>query len=105
MEFTPEEIAAEEARRRRDNGGYYPGRLRREPQPTDLDTSDGIPRCPRCGGEQFKARRTVGQRLGIGVIAAVTFPVSAVGGGMVAAKRIKQKVQCVTCGTFYARIS
>jgi len=107
MEFTPEEIAAEEARRHRDNGGaaIYPSRRRQKPEHPELDLSSGAPTCPKCGGAQFKARRTVGQRFRIGVIAAVTLPVSAGGGGMVAAKRIKQKVQCVTCGTFYDRIT
>lgn len=107
VEFTPEEIAAEEARRRRDNNPYpeYVGRRKKHtPQEvSELDTSSGAPACPKCGGSQFKARRTVGQRIGIGVITAVSFPVSAAGGGLVAAKRMKQKVQCVTCGTFYNR--
>ena len=106
-EFTPEEIAAEEARRHRDNGGaaIYPSRRQKRSESLELDLSTGTPVCPRCGGTQFKARRTVGQRLGIGAITAVTLPVSAVGGGLVAAKRMKQKVQCVTCGTFYERIT
>src|SRR5659263_207144 len=61
-----------------------------------LDTSSGSPACLKCGGVQFKARRTVGQRFGIGAIGALTLPVSAGAGALVAAKGMKQRVQCVT---------
>lgn len=104
MPFTPEEIAEEEERRRRENGGSYPAKKKRAPEPTGLvQTPDG-PRCPKCGGSQFKARRTLGQRLGIGAATVLSAPVSAGAGGVAAAKVAKQKVQCVTCGTFYERI-
>lgn len=104
-EFTPEEIAAEIERRHRDNDpNYRPRRRRARPESPAIDTATGVPKCPRCGNSQFKARRTVGQRLGIGAIAALTLPVSAGAGGLAAAKGIRQKVQCVTCGTFYDRI-
>lgn len=108
-EFTPEEIAEEEVRRRRDNNPY-PQRVGRKPKPTPdpeldaLDTSGGVPTCPKCGGTQFKARRTVKQRFGIAAVGALTLPISAGAGALAASKGMKQRVQCITCGTFYARI-
>ena len=104
--FTPQEIAAETARRQRENNPY-PGRPgKRHPRRTSaqLDTSGGLPTCPKCGGTQFKARRTVGQRLKIGTIAVLTAPISAGVGGLAAAKGVRQKVQCITCGAFYERV-
>lgn len=56
---------------------------------------DGHPACPKCGGTQFKLRRTPGRRAGIG-----TATVLAGGVGALAAAG-KQKVQCITCGLFY----
>jgi len=70
-----------------------------------LDTGSGSPTCPKCGGTQFKARRTVGQRFGIVAVGALTLPISAGAGALAAAKGMKQRVQCVTCGMFYARVS
>jgi len=95
--YTPEQIAAATSK----------GPTRREvarPATTELDTSSGAPRCPNCGGVQFKARRTAGQRAKIGTAAVLSFPISAGAGGLIAAKAVKQRVQCITCGTFYERI-
>lgn len=62
-------------------------------------TPNGV-KCPKCGGTQFKARRTAGDR---GKIAAgwVTTGV----GAILSARKHQQKVQCVTCGTFYDRLT
>lgn len=57
--------------------------------------------CPKCHGKQFKVRRKPGQRAAIVAWGAVTFPVSAVGGGLVAAHFISKQVQCMTCGNYY----
>lgn len=54
--------------------------------------------CPKCGGTQFKARRTAGDRT---KIAAGTVTTGV--GGVFSARKNQQKVQCVTCGTFYDR--
>ncbi|QZN86944.1 hypothetical protein [Cellulomonas sp. C5510] len=78
-----------------------PARAKTKAEPPRLDTSDGAPRCPKCGGVQFKARRTVGQRMKVGTATVMTGGA----GGLVAAKAVKQRVQCITCGTFYARIA
>ena len=67
-----------------------------EMQNQGLDHNEaGHPACPKCGGTQFKLRRTPGRRAGIG-----TATVLAGGVGALAAAG-KQKVQCVTCGLFY----
>lgn len=60
--------------------------------------SDGSsPRCPACGGTQFKLRRTPGQRT---VVAggAVT---GGLLGGALGAGVTRQRVQCVTCGRYF----
>lgn len=57
--------------------------------------------CPKCHSKQFKVRRKPGQRAAIVAWGAVTFPVSAVGGGLVAAHFISKQVQCTTCGGYY----
>lgn len=62
----------------------------------ELDTSTGEPRCPHCGGRQFKARRTAGQR---GRIAAGWLTTGV--GAVLSARKHHQKAQCVTCGRFY----
>jgi DNA-directed RNA polymerase subunit RPC12/RpoP len=41
--------------------------------------------CPKCGGTQFKAKRSAGGKVGLGVLAP------------------KTRVRCVTCGTQYTR--
>lgn len=56
--------------------------------------------CPKCGGTQFKARRTAGDRTRIAA-GTVTTGV----GGIFSARKNQQKVQCVTCGTFYDRLT
>jgi len=81
-------------------GGPPPGDEVDLPRDDELDTTTGEPRCPHCGGRQFKARRTAGQRGRIAV-GWVTTGVGAV----FAARKHQQKVQCVTCGRFYDRIS
>ena len=56
--------------------------------------------CPKCGGAQFKARRSGAARAGI---VGTTIATGGVG-GIVAAGATKQKrVTCVTCGTVYVR--
>jgi hypothetical protein len=69
--------------------------------PTDDDVLQRTPHglaCPKCGGTQFKARRTAGDRTMI-ALGTVTTGV----GGILSAQKRQQKVQCVTCGTFYER--
>ena len=106
IEFTPEEVAEEEARRRRETDpSWKPPKDKGRTGSRGLDTGDGGPVCPKCGGTQFKARRTVGQRLGIAAVGTLTLPLSAGAGALAAAKGMKQKVQCITCGTFYARLA
>ena len=41
--------------------------------------------CPKCGGSQFKAKRSAGGKMTLGVLAP------------------KTRVKCVTCGTQYTR--
>lgn len=55
--------------------------------------------CPRCGGMQFKARRSKAARAGVAV-STIAFP--PLGAAAVAATK-KKRVQCVTCGTVYDR--
>lgn len=56
-------------------------------------------KCPLCGGTQFKARRTARQR------AAITAGTITTGiGGIMSAQKRGQKIQCITCGTFFDRI-
>lgn len=55
-------------------------------------TNDGGIRCPKCGGQQFTAKRS---KLG------KTIGVATVGVGALAAP--KSQVKCVTCGTMYKR--
>jgi|GEM_PF-3578586 len=66
-----------------------------------LIAGDGPPRCPKCDGTQFKLRRTGGQRAAIGT-ATVLFGLIGAGAGTVATN---QRVQCVTCGLFYGKVS
>jgi hypothetical protein len=56
--------------------------------------------CPKCGGTQFKARRSKGARVGI---AATTIATGGLAGLGAAAVTKQRKVQCVTCGTIYER--
>jgi DNA-directed RNA polymerase subunit RPC12/RpoP len=53
-------------------------------------TDDGL-RCPKCGGQQFKARRSNSRRLAL-VPVAVLMPLTS-----------KNQVQCVTCGQKFRR--
>ncbi len=56
--------------------------------------------CPKCGGTQFKARRTGAARAGITGAAVLTAGL----GGLAGAAATKQKrVTCVTCGTRHMR--
>lgn len=55
----------------------------------------GPPSCPKCGGTQFKLRRSPTRRAGIATAGALTGGVGAL------AAAGKQKVQCVTCGLFF----
>jgi hypothetical protein len=56
--------------------------------------------CPKCGGSQFKAKRSGKARAGIAVTTVVTGGI----GGVAAAGVTRQtKVKCVTCGTEYQR--
>ena len=56
--------------------------------------------CPKCGGMQFRARRSGAARAGIVGTTVATGGI----GGIVAAGVTKQKrVTCVTCGTVYLR--
>lgn len=57
--------------------------------------------CPLCGGTQFKARRTAGQRTAIGTAGVLTGGL----GAAASAQKRAQKVQCITCGTFFDRIT
>lgn len=70
-----------------------------KPGPQLARGKDGI-YCPRCKGTQFKARRTAGQRTMIGTAGVLTGGL----GAAASARKRGQKVQCVTCGTFYDRI-
>jgi len=54
-------------------------------------TAEGV-RCPKCGGQQFTAKRSKKGKF-IGVVT--------VGAGVVLAP--KTQVKCVTCGTMYKR--
>jgi len=54
-------------------------------------TASGVLACPRCGGAQFKAKRS-GKAKMIGVVT--------IGGALLAPKT---RVKCVTCGTEYLR--
>jgi len=65
-----------------------------------MASSDAPPRCPKCGGTQFKLRRTGGQRAAIGT-ATVLFGLIGAGAGAAATN---QQVQCVTCGLFYSKV-
>ena len=55
--------------------------------------------CPRCGGIQFKARRSKAARAGVAASTIAFAPLGAVAVGVTKKKR----VQCVTCGTIYDR--
>lgn len=55
--------------------------------------------CPKCGGTQFKARRSKGARAGIGVVSVASL---GLGAASLAVKK-KNRVQCVTCGNIYQR--
>jgi hypothetical protein len=59
----------------------------------------GVLACPKCGGTQFKLRRTAGQRVAVGS-ATVLFGLIGAGAGAAATD---QRVQCVTCGLFYEK--
>lgn len=63
-------------------------------------TPEGI-RCGKCGGTQFKARRTGSQRARIVAVGVLSGGLGAAG----SARRNEQKVQCITCGTFYPRLA
>lgn len=52
-------------------------------------------RCPKCGGTQFKARRSTGGRVKTVVYGAVFLPLAAI--------PKQTQVQCVTCGTKFTR--
>lgn len=56
--------------------------------------------CPKCGGGQFKARRSTAARATIGAATVATGGLA--GLGAAAVTRQKQ-VQCVTCGAKYMR--
>lgn len=64
--------------------------------------ADGQPglACPKCGGAQFKARRSTAARATIGAATVATGGIA--GLGAAAVTRQKQ-VQCVTCGAKYMR--
>lgn len=62
------------------------------PISTTGDRSSGALACPKCGGTQFKAKRSKGAK-------ALLIPT--VGMGALLAK--KSRVKCVTCGTEYMR--
>lgn len=68
------------------------GQARRSKISEVADRSEGDVRCPKCGGTQFKAKRS-GRGKVIGV--------ATVGVGAVLAP--KSRVKCVTCGTEYRR--
>lgn len=56
--------------------------------------------CPKCGGGQFKARRSTAARVGVATTTVATGGLAGLG----AAAVTKQKqVQCVTCGAKYMR--
>jgi ssDNA-binding Zn-finger/Zn-ribbon topoisomerase 1 len=91
-ELSPEErarrLAALDAYIAREKG--KPSR-KRKISSAGVKTESGVA-CPKCGGGQFKARRSTAGRLGI------------VATGLLAVPLTRQKqVQCVTCGTKYAR--
>lgn len=56
------------------------------------DRSSGVLTCPKCGGAQFKAKRSRGAKIALG---------ATVGVGALLAK--KTRVKCETCGTEYLR--
>ncbi len=53
--------------------------------------------CPKCGGTQFKRRRTPGGRVAVGAGAVAFGPA----GAAVGAAATQQRVQCVTCGLYF----
>ena len=57
-------------------------------------------KCPKCGGEQFKARRSGRARFGIG---GATVATGGLAGAVAFGATKKTKVECVTCGTVYDR--
>ena len=72
------------------NQSHYISRHQRLSKVADRD--DGDLRCPKCGGSQFKARRSNTSRM-VGV--------STLGVGAVLTPR--SQVQCVTCGAKFRR--
>jgi len=56
------------------------------------DRSSGILACPVCGGMSFKAKRSAGAKVGLGLTL-----------GLGALLAPKTRVRCETCGTEYLR--
>lgn len=55
-------------------------------------TPDGILTCPRCGGTNFKAKRSAAAKVGLGLTI-----------GLGALLAPKTRVKCVTCGKEFLR--
>lgn len=102
QEFNKQQRLKEQAKRERKVKHQLqakPGRKVDAPISKVADRSSGTLACPKCGGTQFKAKRSTKSRAGIVAGSAVTLGV-----GLVAAAATKQtRVKCVTCGTEYQR--
>lgn len=70
---------------------HMPTRMTKLSKAAARDDQGGL-HCPKCGGAAFKARRTNGQRLAIGVSGLLLAPLSP-----------KRQVQCETCGAKFRR--
>lgn len=70
-------------------GGQAPG-TPKKPKFTSIGTRDeeGNVRCPNCGGAQFKAKRSLGRKVGLGLASLLT---------------TANEVECVTCGKKFKR--
>ena len=63
------------------------------------DRSHGVLACPKCGGTQFKAKRSLGKKLVTGALALPTAGAALAVGAL----GKKTRVKCETCSTEYLR--